>query len=92
MDTGHFAAVGDLFADGVLIGSGPPVMGGDAVEKMLRDAVILYEDGTPRTHHVTTNIAVEVDEDAGTTAAVSYVTVFTCRSPCRRATALLASG
>ena len=43
---------------------------------MLRDTVILYEDGTPRTHHVTTNIAVEVDEMARTAAARSYVTVF----------------
>ena len=46
------------------------------VEKVLRDSVILYEDGTPRTQHATTNIAVHVDEEAGAAAVSSYVTVF----------------
>lgn len=77
VDTGDFAGVGELFADAVFIGSGAPVPGRDGgVEKMLRDSVILYEDGTPRTHHVTTNIAVEVDEETQTATARSYVTVF----------------
>ncbi|MGR6968350.1 nuclear transport factor 2 family protein [Streptomyces cynarae] len=76
VDTGDFADVGALFADAVFIGSGAPVEGREAVEKMLRDTVILYEDGTPRTHHATTNIAVEVDDEAGTATARSYVTVF----------------
>lgn len=76
VDDGDFAGVGALFADAVFHGSGVPAEGREAVEKMLRDTVILYEDGTPRTHHATTNIAVEVDEEAGTAAARSYVTVF----------------
>ncbi|MEU4094492.1 nuclear transport factor 2 family protein [Streptomyces sp. NPDC026673] len=72
VDTGDLAGVGELFADAVFIGSGAPVQGRDAgVEKMLRDNMILYEDGTPRTHHVTTNTAVDVDEDTGTAAARS---------------------
>ncbi|MFH8224464.1 nuclear transport factor 2 family protein [Streptomyces sp. NPDC018057] len=76
VDTGDFAGVGELFADAVFIGSGAPVRGGEAVEKMLRDSVILYEDGTPRTHHATSNVAVEVDGEAGTATARAYVTVF----------------
>ncbi|MEU0566032.1 nuclear transport factor 2 family protein [Nonomuraea sp. NPDC005983] len=76
VDTGDFAGVGELFADAVFIGSGAPIHGREAVEKMLRDTVILYEDGTPRTHHVTTNLAVDIDEETGTAAARSYVTVF----------------
>ncbi|MFF4398774.1 nuclear transport factor 2 family protein [Streptomyces sp. NPDC001480] len=76
VDTGDFAGVGALFADAVFIGSGAPAEGREAVEKMLRDTVILYEDGTPRTHHATTNIAVEVHEETGTATARSYVTVF----------------
>jgi len=77
VDTGDFAGVGELFANAVFVGSGAPVSGRHGgVEKMLRDSVILYEDGTPRTQHVTTNIAVHVDEEAGTAAASSYVTVF----------------
>ncbi|OPG09731.1 hypothetical protein B1R27_04885 [Streptomyces sp. GKU 895] len=77
VDTGDFAGVGELFADAVFIGGGAPVLGRDrGVENMLRDSVILYEDGTPRTQHVTTNIAVDIHEEAGTAAARSYVTVF----------------
>ena len=41
---------------------------------MLRDSLIVYDDGTPRTKHITTNIAIEVDEEAGT-AVRSYFTV-----------------
>lgn len=44
-----------------------------AVEKMLRDMVIVYEDGTPRTQHVTTNIAIEVTGDEALSRA--YFTV-----------------
>ncbi|MGW4906367.1 nuclear transport factor 2 family protein [Streptomyces sp. NPDC004270] len=76
VDTGDFAGVGELFADGEFVGSGPPAVGREGVERMLRDTVILYEDGTPRTHHATTNISVEIDAETGTAAAGSYVTVF----------------
>ncbi|MFY4722613.1 nuclear transport factor 2 family protein [Streptomyces sp. LaBMicrA B280] len=76
VDGGDFAGAGELFADAVFIGSGEPVGGAEAVERMLRDTVILYEDGTPRTHHATSNLAVEVDEESGVATARSYVTVF----------------
>ena len=36
--------------------------GRDGIERMLRANVIVYDDGTPRTNHVTTNLAIEVDE------------------------------
>ena len=35
-----------------------------------------YEDGTPHTRHVVTNVVVEVDEDAGSATARSTFTVF----------------
>jgi hypothetical protein len=41
---------------------------------MLRDSLIVYVDGTPRTKHVTTNVAIEVDEEAGTAVSRSYFT------------------
>jgi hypothetical protein len=37
--------------------------------------VMRYDDGTPRTKHVTTNVAVDADEAAGTATARSYFTV-----------------
>jgi len=42
---------------------------------MLRDSLIVYDDGTPRTKHVTTNIAIEIDEEAGKAETRSYFTV-----------------
>ncbi|MFG2934246.1 hypothetical protein [Streptomyces achromogenes] len=52
-----------------IMGSGPPVSGGEAVEKMFRDTLIVHADGTPRTQHVTSDIAIEVEEQAGTAVA-----------------------
>ena len=37
---------------------------------------MIYDDGTPRTRHVTTNLIIDVDEEAGTGTCRSYVTVF----------------
>ncbi|MFG3227261.1 nuclear transport factor 2 family protein [Kitasatospora sp. NPDC048194] len=75
VDDGGFAGLGALLADATFTGGGEPVRGAGAIERMFRDTLVVHADGTPRTHHVTTNIAVEVDERAGTAAARSYVTV-----------------
>jgi hypothetical protein len=42
---------------------------------MFQDTLIVYADGTPRTRHVTTNIAIDADEEAGTAVSRSYFTV-----------------
>ena len=77
IDAGDLAGVAELFRHG-RIEAAPGVMveGPDAVRKLYEGATRLYEDGTPRTRHVTTNVAVVVDEDAGTASARSYYTVF----------------
>lgn len=75
VDDGDFAGLGILLAEATFAGSGTVVRGRDAIEKMFRDMLIIYSDGTPRTQHVTTNLAIEVDEGAGTAVARSYVTV-----------------
>ena len=74
VDDGDFAAVGRLLADATFTGGAGVVTGGDAIEKMLRDNVIVYDDGTPRTRHVTTNLAIEVNEEAGTAVSRAYFT------------------
>jgi 3-phenylpropionate/cinnamic acid dioxygenase small subunit len=74
VDDGDFAAVGLLLADATFTGGAGSVSGRDAIEKMLRDNVIVYDDGTPRTKHVTTNLAIEVDEEDGTAISHSYFT------------------
>jgi 3-phenylpropionate/cinnamic acid dioxygenase small subunit len=75
VDDGEFAAVGRLLADATFTGGAGTVTGGDDIEKMLRDNVIVYDDATPRTKHVTTNLAIEVDEEAGTAKSCAYFTV-----------------
>ena len=74
VDDGDFPGVGILLADATFTGAAGSVSGRDAIEKMLRDSLIVYDDGTPRTKHVTTNIAIEVDEEAGTAVSRSYFT------------------
>ncbi len=65
-----------LLADAVFGGEGDAVVSGrDAIEKIFRAMVQVYEDGTPRTKHVTTNIRIEVDHESGTAVSHSYVTV-----------------
>jgi 3-phenylpropionate/cinnamic acid dioxygenase small subunit len=77
IDAGDLAGVGELFRHGRIQAAPGIVFEGAAEVKGLYDsATRLYEDGTPRTRHVTTNVAVEVDEDAGTGTARSYYTVF----------------
>ena len=74
VDDGDFAGVSILLADATFTAGGGLVSGRDAIEKMLRDTLIVYDDGTPRTKHVTTNVAIEVDEEAGTAVSRSYFT------------------
>ena len=75
VDGGDFAAVGTLLAHASFTGAAGSASGADVIEEMLRENVIVYEDGTPRTKHVVTNIAIEVDAEAGTASARSYFTV-----------------
>ena len=74
VDDGDFAADGLLLADAAFSVGAGSVSGRGAIEKMLRDNVIVYDDGTPRTKHVTTNLAIKVDERAGTASSRSYFT------------------
>jgi hypothetical protein len=75
VDDGDFAGVGVLLRGATFTGGSGTFSGRDAVERMLRENVIVYADGTPRTKHVTSNTAIEVDEEAGTAVARSYFTV-----------------
>jgi 3-phenylpropionate/cinnamic acid dioxygenase small subunit len=75
VDDGDFAGLGRLLADATFAGSGAAVSGPDAIEQMFRDMLIVYDDGTPQTKHVTTNVVIDVDEEAGTAVARAYFTV-----------------
>jgi SnoaL-like domain len=76
VDEGDFAGLGQLLARCTFVlGTGPAVRGSDAIVEMARKTLRTYEDGTPRTRHITTNILIEVNEAAGTASSQSYYTV-----------------
>jgi 3-phenylpropionate/cinnamic acid dioxygenase small subunit len=78
IDAGDFEGVADLFAAGTITAEGSDAVraGRDNVLEMYRRSTRIYDDtSTPKTKHVTTNLVVEVDDEAGTARARSYFTV-----------------
>jgi hypothetical protein len=79
IDLGDLPGVAELFAHAKYKGGGPDDPGVDGaapVLKILDSMIRRYDDGTPRTKHVTTNLIIDADESAGTATARSYYTVF----------------
>jgi 3-phenylpropionate/cinnamic acid dioxygenase small subunit len=79
IDAGDFEGLARLFTDAVITAEGQPyeTHGADEVLAMYTSTTRRYEDdGTPKTKHVTTNLIIDADEDAGTATARSYFTVF----------------
>ncbi|MGB3412494.1 MAG: nuclear transport factor 2 family protein [Microthrixaceae bacterium] len=80
IDAGNFAGVARLFRHGrIQAAPGFLVRGEESVLKLYESSTRLYEDGTPRTRHVTTNVVVEFEgttEPAQSASARSYFTVF----------------
>lgn len=52
-----------------------PNRGSKEVFDNVLSKVIIYEDGTPRTRHVNSNIELSIDESGGTAKGERYVTV-----------------
>ncbi len=77
IDAGDFAGVADVFADATLTfeGFGDAVAGRDAIEALYTRTTRRYEDGTPRTKHVMTNVMVDVADDGESASSRSYFTV-----------------
>jgi hypothetical protein len=78
IDTGDFAGIGLLFGDATIDpGDGSLYTGAEAVQAMYDRNTRRYPDnGTPHTRHVTTNLIIDVDDDAGSGTCRSYVVVF----------------
>jgi hypothetical protein len=77
IDGGDFAGIGALFEHATLTfeGYGEAVSGPQAIETLYTRSTRRYEDGTPRTKHVMTNVIVDVDDDGAHAASRSYFTV-----------------
>jgi hypothetical protein len=78
IDLGDFDGVADLFTHAEVTAEGTPDVnrGKEAVLAMFSNATRRYPNGTPLTKHVTTNLIVEVELEAGTATGRSYFTVF----------------
>jgi 3-phenylpropionate/cinnamic acid dioxygenase small subunit len=76
LDQGDLDGVAALFEDASW-GSGTRTerMRGTQQVRRMYDGVILYEDGTPRTKHVITNVVIEHEDGATHATARSYFTV-----------------
>jgi hypothetical protein len=77
IDRGDYDGIGELFAEGTIAGpDGTPLARGrEQVARLYERTTRRHEDGTPRTHHVTSNLILEVDEPAATARGRCYYTV-----------------
>jgi len=80
IDAGDLDGVAALFEHGRIAGmeNGPPETvfeGTIRVRQMYDMATRLYDDGTPKTKHLTSNVQIYVDEDAGTARGSAYYCV-----------------
>ena len=81
IDGGDFDGVADLFRHGRIHGmENPPpeavFEGREGVRAMYELTTRRYEDdGTPKTHHITSNVRVEVVDDASTASSRAYYCV-----------------
>lgn len=80
LDAGDLDGVAALFEHATW-GSGTRIerMRGTEQVRRMYDGVILYEDGTPRTKHVITNVVIEHQDGATQATARSYFTVLQAR-------------
>ena len=77
IDLGDFAGVAALFGHATLTfeGFGDAISGEPAISALYERTTRRYEDGTPRTKHVMTNVMVDVADDGATASSRSYFTV-----------------
>lgn len=73
-DAGDFDGVGELFAHGVFRRGDGVEMRGREIAKH-RNRANVKHDGATGTKHLTTNITIDIDEDADTATARAYYTV-----------------
>lgn len=76
VDDGRFAELGDLLADAEFTLGTTTVHGPREIEELAHRVLRTFDDGTPRTRHVTTNVLIEIDpENHDTARSRSYYTV-----------------
>jgi ketosteroid isomerase-like protein len=77
IDAGDFAGVAKVFQHATLTfeGFGDAISGADAIQALYERTTRRYENGTPQTKHVMTNVVVDLSEDGTSATSRSYFTV-----------------
>jgi hypothetical protein len=76
LDSGNLDGVAALFESAVWRSPGRDgALEGSVAIRRIYDGVHLYEDGTPRTKHLITNLTIDVDEPGENASSHCYVTV-----------------
>ena len=75
IDSGDFEALGELFADGVLLDEKGRVAaeGAEAATALWTAMVRRYDDGTPHTRHTTANPVIDLADDGTAVCRSSFV-------------------
>ena len=81
LDIGDMESIREIFRYGKVRVDGveDEHHGGDGVVDMFRNFTRFFDDGTPSTKHVTTNLDIDVDPGGTTAVAQSYFTVLQAR-------------
>ena len=85
IDAADFDGIAELFADAVLTNEGVDgeIVGGEAIKRLYEGTNRVHDDGTLRTRHLTANVAVDIDESAGTAKSNSASWCSSRRRRCR---------
>ncbi|MGW0789458.1 nuclear transport factor 2 family protein [Streptomyces sp. NPDC002911] len=75
VDEGDFAEFGALFETAEFVSGEVSLRGGKAIEDLISSMLVVHDDGTLRTRHITTNILIEVNEDDDSAEARSYYNI-----------------
>lgn len=79
LDAGDFDGASALFRHArITLSKGAPTIDGAQMLGIMRDLIIVYPCGTPRTRHVTSNPVIEIDEAGNRATVRSCYTVFQC--------------
>ena len=77
IDLGDFEGIGELFKRGKIVFKDSEqiteISGSKGIKELYEKTTRRYDDGTPKTHHSTTNISLDIN---GNSASSSYYTVF----------------
>jgi len=82
IDAGDLEGLAELLANaGLGTFDSPLLHGSERILALYKATVRIFEDGTPRTKHVVTNIVVEIDDSGDSASSRSYFTVLQAATP-----------